>query len=952
MDNAINTDYIYKALAIFNNVVFLFYFLLTLKYVSNQLFFSKKRYHFMVYWFDIIFILFYFICLSVFYSLYIFYNGNKEINDLLKFIEIYLPIVLSGNFVMNIVLSFILLKSIYKIKSLNIEGIYPIELINFVDKIDIIGIYSIFPHFIKTIIIVFIEVVVISYIFYEFQSNHIYINLYQGICFFIQLIFIMILSSNYKKLKSELFFSHNISNEKIYDITKQKIIILSEHLMNKSIYDLILNIPTIIRFAIDQNLIINDKLFITSQILLENVASIIYIILFGAMLLKIDKKNKIKIPKIIKFLYILKLFNNSFGSKNNKIKLFKPIIIDQSKNSILENSNSDEEELYLNESEQKLYEILIKNNSDFQLFKDENKSKIEEERKSKNLSEFVNRSMIEQFLDKGEKDYLPCNLFILFKLLYLYFKTNLNIYKKVEKEIEEEGIPFKNLSSKDKLNINNIRETVSKLTRISINNTEKLIGYKKWELKQLMSSIDDKIIKEDFIKYIIRDDSFSKSTSLSNKRNSSNASNEKDDNNSENSNSRNKSRNTRSTNSIIINTSYDDVEFIIESLMGDTLFDLYPFFQISINDILNSLDMSNNKEILNFLFENKMKNNSFNSYYSKDAFLTFEIYENNSISYSKLKNFILNYKKYLIEQISNFNYSFLPIILGIFNIRYLNFNKIIVLLKNPLSFTTFINYNYWIKFTFSDGNEVKNISTKAGIIDTNEIEIKDNIELQEDEYNEIVLILQNDMNFLKSQNIELDFELNLFIIKDIKQKINISIENSMNISEIETNKNLNLTNNINTNLGIPDSNDSFRPTNSQNEGFDTILRDTSIFNENIIYAVKNAKKYFGSEVLSLLEKLYINSSDKQYIFTIFFSEIFKNKKRDINKENENFNNISNIYTSNLNSVSIDENEIKENNNKYCIYLKSRILRKIKRANSSFFSTSKNKFYLTIEENEI
>ena len=353
MDNSINTDYIYKALAIFNNVVFLFYFLLTVKYVTNQLFIAKKRYHFMVYWFDILFILFYFICLSVFYALYIFYDENKEINDLLKFVEIYLPIILSGNFLMNIVLSFILLKSIYKIKSLNIEGIYPIELINFVDKIDIIGIYSIFPHIIKTIIIVFIEVGVISYIFYEIQSKHVYINLYQGICFIIQLVFISILSSNYKKLKSELFFSQNISNEKIYDITKQKIIILSEHLMNKSIYDLILNIPTLIRFAIDQDFIINNKLFITSQILLENVASIIYIILFGAMLLKIDKKNKIKIPKIIKFLYILKLFNNSFGSKNNKIKLFKPIIIDQSKNSILENSNSDEEELYLNESEQK-----------------------------------------------------------------------------------------------------------------------------------------------------------------------------------------------------------------------------------------------------------------------------------------------------------------------------------------------------------------------------------------------------------------------------------------------------------------------------------------------------------------------------------------------------------------------------------------------------------------------
>ena len=385
--------------------------------------------------------------------------------------------------------------------------------------------------------------------------------------------------------------------------------------------------------------------------------------------------------------------------------------------------------------------------------------------------------------------------------------------------------------------------------------------------------------------------------------------------------------------------------------MGEILFDLYPFFQISINDILNSLDISNNKEMLNILFENKMKNNSFNSYNSKDNFLCFEIYENNSISYTKLQNFILNYKTYLIDQISNFNYSFLPLILGIFNIRYLNFNKIIVLFKNPLSFTTFIKYNYWIKFTFPDENELKNPPTKEEIIDKNEIEINDNIELQEEEYNEIVLILQNDMNFLKSQKIELDFKLNLFIINDKTQQINLSIENSMNISVLEVNKNLNTTN-INNNLGISDSNESFRPTNSQNEGFDTILRDTSIFNENIIFTMKKAKKYFGSEVLSLLEKLYINSSDNQYIFKIFFSEIFKNKKRDINKENENFNNISNINTSNLISVSLDENEIKDNNDKYCIYLKSRILRKIKRKNSSFFSSTNNKFYLTIEENEI
>ena len=71
--------------------------------------------------------------------------------------------------------------------------------------------------------------------------------------------------------------------------------------------------------------------------------------------------------------------------------------------------------------------------------------------------------------------------------------------------------------------------------------------------------------------------------------------------------------------------------------MGEILFDLHPFYQISINDILYSLDICNNKELLSYFFENKIKNNNFNTYYSKDAFLTFEIYDNNLISYSQLK---------------------------------------------------------------------------------------------------------------------------------------------------------------------------------------------------------------------------------------------------------------------------------------------------------------------------
>ena len=902
MGKEFNTDYLYICFAGLINFIIIIYFLLTLKYALSQIC-NSRRIHFMVYWFDILLTIFYFIILSIIFSIYILYDGKRNIFDILKLIEIYIPIVLSGNFLMNIILSFILIKSTCKIKRLKIEGLYPLELINFIDKIDIIGIYSIFSHCIKMLIVLFFDFTIISYIFYKIKSQEFYVNLYQLILCFVQIFFIRILTMKYNSLKSETIFSNNISNEKIYNITKQKIIILSEHLINKSIYDLILNIPTIIRFAIEKQFFKNDKFFISIQICIEYSSFFIYNILFGAMLLKIDKKNKNPISKSMKFFYFLKLCNNSFGLKNNKIKLFKPIIIDQTKNSVIENLNS-EEDSYLNESDERLFNSIYKNSLDLGLNSTE--SKLEEDKKSKNLNiELLNKHIIEQLLYKEEKEFLPCNYFIIFKLLYFYFKSNLNVYKKVEKEIENEGIPFKNIKLKEKLNIQNIRDTVSKINRISIDNRGKIKSFYKFELKQLISSIDDKKIKEDFIKYIIKDDTYSKSTSISNKRNSENSSLDKDD-NSENSNSRSKSRNNRSLNSlnsIILNISYDDCEFFIESLMGEILFDLYPFYQISINDILHSLDISNNKELLSYFFENKIKNNNFNTYYSKDAFLTFEIYDNNLISYSQLNSFILNYKNYLMELVSNFNYTFLPLILGIFNIRYLNYNKIIVLFRNPLSFTPFISYNNWINFSFSEENEIKNISTNsAEIIDINEIEVKDNIEVHEDEYNEIVLILQNDMNFLKAQNFELNFGLNLFIIRDIKQKPNVSIESSMNISEMYSNKNLNVTNNINTSLGILDS----------NEAFESILRDTSVFKENILFAVKQFKKYFGSDILSLLEKIYHITIDKQKIFRIYFTEIFKKKKKIIPKEkeneNENSNVISNINISN--SLSLDESEIK------------------------------------------
>ena len=353
------------------------------------------------------------------------------------------------------------------------------------------------------------------------------------------------------------------------------------------------------------------------------------------------------------------------------------------------------------------------------------------------------------------------------------------------------------------------------------------------------------------------------------------------------------------------------------------------------------MKIGNNKDLLNLFFEKRIKNNSFNTYYTSDSFLTFEIYDNNSILYTQLKNFISNYKNYLIEKISNFSFTFLPLLLGILNIKYLNYNKIIFLYRNPLAFTPYINFKYWINFTFNDGNEIKNISTtNTGILDINEIEVKNNIILEKDEYNEIIKILKEDMEFLKTQNFELDFNLNLIVVNDAKKKFNVfPIDDSISY-EIDTSKNLNINQN--------------QENNYNQNNLDYLIRDSSLFRESILISMKNLKKYYGSDIVSLLEKLYNNNVvENSYIFKIYFTEIFKKKKRIISKENSNNNNLdnsNNISIQNSNSLTLDENEIRENNKKYCNFLESKLLRKIRKSNNSFLNSFDNNFQMAIEEN--
>ena len=210
MDNEKNTDNFDKVFIVIV-ILFLLYFIFTFKHILIQLCCSKKRQYFIVYWFDLLFMIFTFLLLSITFLNFIFSNNLQY----LKYLENFLPIIFSGNFLMNIYLSIYLIYFIYKLKKIQINDIYPNDLINFIDKNDPMGIYSIISHFVLNIIFLLIEGSLITLFFSKIcLSKH--INLIQVILCIFQILFIQILHSKYIELSSKNIYSHNISNEKIY----------------------------------------------------------------------------------------------------------------------------------------------------------------------------------------------------------------------------------------------------------------------------------------------------------------------------------------------------------------------------------------------------------------------------------------------------------------------------------------------------------------------------------------------------------------------------------------------------------------------------------------------------------------------------------------------------------------------------------------------------------------
>ena len=632
------------------------------------------------------------------------------------------------------------------------------------------------------------------------KSNETFIfdfNLFIGILKIIQvfvslfIIFIMIISTYFKKeLLESNYYNNDILIQKIYNSTISKICFHKDFFTFKTILDFTMNIPLLLYFALDQ--------LSTIPIIISGICLLNYIFFMGAIFLYIEKNNKMSnVTDNISQIFFLNKLNFKFGEREKKKQIEELNFEYNEFEAKVMNELSDP----LNVSQELVDKVKEENflTSDVIITQDDNE---EDEN--------------ENFIDLSTEE----NYFIIFKLIYIYFEENKNLYEEVENEMEKITV-FKNIH----LNNNNY------------NNQDYLIGVEKISN---LSKLNQKEINQFFtigsnnVFYTLEEKEFREKFKENNK---------------------------------IDEKTYlkkSNKLFIIESYFTEELFTLFPFYQITINDLLYSINPAYNKNLFEKFAKNKNDNDKKekdinsnienNYFYTFNSFLSFESYdENEEFNLKLLKNFISNYNNYLMNILKNMNYTFLPLIIGVFKIKYLKKNKIIILYRNPLLFSQNNIFKYWFNL-FNNNSEIVLKKKNKEILNIDEIK-KNNISLKENDYNELLKTINKDFNFMKDYSF---FPIiNIFIGRNKDENIN---DNDSQLKDM-----------------------SFASINEN---------DNSICEPKMYI---NYKKYDnGTELISFFEKEYNCPEDnKKYSIKIHFTNFFRsnNNIKDINN-NEN-NNLSN-----------------------------------------------------------
>ena len=874
-------------------IILSFFLILCLIYFSVIIYYLLQNYNkkITVLWIDysitisigIIFTILYLLTLllrkedSIIYlkSLY----NNKLIISTISFLILYFYTIIN-NLIYDVIKSVDISYKIIKFKKINDNNLQ--NLIEKLKEIDIMNFININKHCYFSIIINVINFILVGFYiiiynniniqneFFSIKDHTLYLMKYYYLIVFLLLILcILIMNILERFFINNKFYSNNKFIINIYNINFKQIIYYIDILFIKISIDLFVNIPLIYYITLSR---LN-----TIDIIIFEICLFVFVFIGGNILLYIDDNNKIKNknkkdkiikPKLIKILFIFKelhlnSIDNGLHLFMNEYEYYLNLPIYEKK--ILS-------ELNLNFIEQSCEPCKNNNKSNFNLNEIEELNanpKIEEEKDNTNINND----------DNSEFSTFP-EYYILYKLLYTFFDRNKEIYGNLLKKIKKNGGLFRQYSietnssgkkSNKKRNrkqkegdiiIN--KENIDKINRFSELESKNLISIFKLNHYDIFKTPQEKELLEDL-------------------------------------------------NHKYKNNTNEKHEFIIESLSQEPLFEIFPFYQLKVEDILKSLQPSSNMKVFKLFVDNLNKNNNINEsekndnnesdknensdkeqnksnsendeskkgkeniynnesnsenkssesseancYHSYNYLIMMEIYNKSDfINFDQIIELTSSFKKYLIKKLKSMECTFLPLLLGIYNVKFFGKNKIVVLYRNPLYFANFAHFSKWIHLYITEGVEKNKNSffIKNDIIDIKEIEIKDNLKLNYNDYEEIKQYLKNDFLFLSKFNFQVFPVAHLFVGDDnnIEEKFKKNSESF---------------------IGSLGSQNSFSNLlNSSSEGSNSV--NNSLRKKNVLNSDYNSK----------LEKEYytINGNKDMMTIKIYLSNCFRYGNK-INKE--------------------------------------------------------------------
>ena len=698
---------------------------------------------------------------------------------------------------------------------------------------------------------------------------------YHLITLFLLIVGVFFMDINKKSLLKKNYYNSNRIAQKAYDVHISQIVYFTDVISFKLISDLFMNIPAIFFLSFGK--------FNCFTLIASEISIFLFIILGGSEYLIMDRDNCIEnINKKIIFFFCFKKLNFHFGEKDQRanLEIFR-----------LNYSNYDDENIL-----DSISISAIKNIENIFLEFSETETEgsvlgLNQTDSFKSMNSVINSNII----NINQKRYIDFEtvpeFYLVQKLLMIFFIINKKVYETMDSHddsfSEIKKCASERISKRMTINVNWKKDiyNMERIGKISITDTQKIYTNIKSSQNDIFNSIEEKELLQELKKKF-------------------NITNEK-------------------------------YTFKAESILTTELSKIFPYFQMKINTIIKSLNPARNIKIFNkFINRNNNHNNTQNGfeiinednrlsikstksktnidnsnyitnstinkkeldknlYYTHDLYLMYEIYDEKDFpKLEELRKIINEYNSYLSSAFQNMNYSFLPLILGIFKMQLFDSNKIVVLYRNPLYFTNYFRYSHWINFYITEEPEkIKVSSLFNDVIDVNEIEIKNTLELNDSDYAEVKRILKNDYNFLiKVKNI---YPIIHLFIGDEKSS-------GGDITNLRARRHKNQFNE-NSILGdLYDNNDIGI--------FDILENNLSTSNINIMeepHETVNEKSLFDKEYY------FLNENDIRTI-KIYFTNLFR-KDCDLNK----------TYENKYNQVNTES---------YCQYLQDQILNYIKKSN--------------------